>query len=187
MAKSKEREIPMSEVLWADCTNVDREKNCLIPVVLNKNNNKFMEISAKNYNEIIQLSEKTLHPEEAYDLICAYYSKVTGARRVKILDTLEAITNYYPVRMREALFLNGHTRLSRKALGAGHAFDKKTPSEICKFAGLLNGVKTKDLPPFTNDEMQIDANENFVDASEEAGTRVVGLTKLMKDDHSMGD
>lgn len=187
MAKNKERQIPMSEVLWADCTNIEKERNCLFPVILNKDNNKFMEISPKHYNEIIKLSDKKLHTEEAYDLICAYYSKVTGARKVEILDTLEAVTNYYPIRMREALLLNGRSKISRKVLGAGHAFSKKTPSEIYKFSSLLNGVKVKDLPPFTNDETKNITAENFVDLREQEGTKVVGVTKLMKDDHSMGD
>lgn len=187
MARNKERLIPMSEVLWADCTNIDRERNCIFPIVLNKDNNKFMEISPKHYNEIIKLSDNKLHTEEAHDLICAYYSKVTGARKVEILDTLEAVTNYYPIRMREALLLNGYSRISRKVLGAGHAFSKKTPSEIYKFSGLLNGVKVKNLPPFTNDESKDTGAQNFVDLKEQEGTRVVGVTKLMKDDHTLLD
>lgn len=179
--------IPMSQVMWADCTHRNQENNCVIPFVLSRDNSKFMEISPRHYDEIIRLADRPLESKEAQDLVRAYYAQVTGARKVEVLDTLEAVTNYYPIRLREAMFLNGYNAVSRKALGAKHAFSEKTPTEICKFAGLLNGVKIKSLPPFSNDETRTRKETNFVDASEAEGIRVVGITKLMRGEHAMGD
>lgn len=184
---AKERKIPMKEVMWADCTHANKDNNCLIPFILNGDNSKFMEINAGHYDQIVRLSDKPLEVEEAQALIRAYYATVTGARKVDILDTLEAVTNYYPIRLREAIFLNGYHELSRKALGARHAFDEKTMEDIAKLSGQLNGVKVKEMPPFTSHETLRRPEPNFVDASEAAGTRVVGITRLMKGEYAMGD
>ena len=184
---AKERKISMKEVMWADCTHANQDDNCLIPFILNKDNSKFMEINDGHYDQIIRISDKPLDAEAAQQIIRAYYAQVTGARKVDVIDTLEAVTNYYPIRLREAIMLNGYHELSRKALGARHAFGEKTVSEITKFSGLLNGVKVKEMPPFTSHETLRKQEPNFVDASEAAGTRVVGITRLMRGEYAMGD
>ncbi len=178
--KKKEKKISLRKVMFADCDHTDKDRSCLIAFMLSGDNTRFMEFNGASYQQIYRIADEPIDEQVAYEAIAEFYQERGGFRKVEVIDALEAISNYYPLSLREAIISSGSSPLTRRSLGQKHLYTPKSEKDVVKLTHRMSDIKKQYLPKFSENESRTGGSDNLVDVATENGTTIIDI-----DDRSM--